>query len=278
MKKSKSILQVSVLAVAATLGFQTVFAQPSGSITNLVTNPVNALWDFSLLTNELQNVDFSASRKDVTAEFVYADAFTQNGAGKLSGSGTTTVALTVDGENPSFTGPYKVSGSVTSSKGVAKVTFMTKVSGTDVEVDGKSRSVSGSESEVVEIDAVTGQVTGRSTARAAASGLGAISSTKTISDTLSAVAPEIGDGTWTLVLDFGSASGKSLTGTATVTLNAGTAYPFNFTGAFDSKTGDSKLNLKGTGSGVGSALIVTLNSSNTVSGITGKVSGQTVKQ
>jgi hypothetical protein len=278
MKKSKSILQVSVIAVAATLGFQTLFAQPSGSITNLVTNPTNALWDFSLLTNELQNVDFTVSKKDVTAQFIYADPFTQNGAGKFSGSGSTTVALTVDGETPSFTGPYKVSGSVTSSKGVAKVTFMTKVSGTDVEVDGKSRSVSGSESEVVEVNAVTGLVTGRSSSHASASGLGSISSTSTISDTLASVAAEIGDGTWTLVLDFGTASGKSLSGTASVTLNAGTVYPFTFTGAFNSKTGDSKLNLKGTGTGVGSALIVTLNSSNTVSSISGKVSGQTVKQ
>jgi hypothetical protein len=278
MKKSKSILQVSVLAVAATLGFQTLIAQPSGSITNLVSNPANALWDFSLLTNELQNIDLTASRKDVTAEFIYADPFTQNGAGKFSGSGSTTAALTVDGESNSFAGPYKVSGSVTSSKGVAKVTFTTKVSGTGVELDGKSRSVSGGETEIVEVDAVTGQVTGRSTARAAASGLGAISSTSTISDTLSDVAAQIGDGTWTLVLDFGSPSGKSLTGTATVTLNAGTVYPFSFTGAFDSKTGDSKLNLKGTGAGQGSALIVTLNSSNTVASISGKVSGQTVKQ
>lgn len=281
MKTLKFILLLS--AVLSALTAQTLLAQPSGSVTNLVTNPTNALWDFSKLTNELQNIDFTIFKvshgvTNTEAEFVYAEAFTQDGHGKFSGSGSTNVVLAVDG-TPTTTNifTYKVNGSVTSSKGVARINFTTKVSG-PAELRNKTRNVTGSATYIISVDNVTGEVAGRQATHASASGLGSIASSTSIGPSpLTNFVAEIGDGTWTLVLDFGASSGNALNGNATATLDSGTVYPFNFTGTFVPHTGESHLNLKGQDNGAGSMLVVTLNSSNQVNRITGHVSGQTVK-
>jgi len=285
MKILKSVLSLGLVAVSSTLALQSLFAQPTGSITNLITDPANAVWDFSMLSNELQNVDYSIFKvkggvTNTEAELIYADPFTQTGAGKFTGSGSTPVTLLLsDGSssNSPFTGTYKVSGSVTSSKGVAKIAFTARVAGA-TEVDGKNRNVSSSVTFNIEVGAVSGQVGGREAARASAAGLGTISSSTTIGPyPLTNFVAEVGDGTWTLVLTFGSSSGAALNGTATVTLDSGTVYPFNFTGTYSAHTTESKLNLKGTSNAAGSVLQVTLNSSNQVSQITGHIAGQTVK-
>ena len=284
MKQPKLILPLALVAGSLTLALQTLVAQPSGSITNAVTNAANALWDFSQLTNELQTI--SVNNQNFVLD--YADPFTQDGHGKFVASASTTAATVLTGisndntpaTNDLAEAPYKVTGSVTSAKGVAKIAFTTKLSGT-VESDGKSREFSFSEAYMVKVDAVGGQVTGRWTVGARLAGGGAPTRSKTTSGTygpypLTDYLAEVGNGTWTLVLDFNAASGNTLGGNATVTLDSGTVYPFTFTGAYSAHSGESKLNLKGQGAAAGSLLQVTLNSSNQVTRIAGHVSGQTV--
>jgi len=283
MKNPKSILSIAVMVSSMTLALQTGLAQPSGLLTNAVTGAANALWDFSQLTNELQNIYFSGKSVVIS----YADPYTQDGHGKFIASSSKTTATVITGisddtptTNELAEASYKVTGSVTSTKGVAKLVFTTSLSGA-VESNGKNREFSSTTTFTIKVDAVAGQVSGRWAESGRLSGGGGPTRSSTSSGlygpyALSDYQAEVGTGAWTLILDFSSASGKTLAGTATVTLDSGTVYPFTFTGAFSSHTGESKLNLKGVSGAVGSMLQVTLNSSNQAVFVSGRIAGQTV--
>lgn len=289
MKTFKSCLVSVLMSVIATLASPVAFAQPSGSITNLITGSTNVLWDFSRLSSELQHIQMSIHQRsgDQTnsAEIDFADPFSQDGKGKLAGGPASTQVFVVPDETTpqetvSFTGTYTTKGSISSSKGVAKLTFSTKVTGTAV-FPGESAedSVSASANYTVTLDAPNNLISGTSRESGSRSGKngGRISETRPITGNIVPdLADELGSGAWTLVLNFGTAIGNKLTGNATVTLNSGQVYPFdNFTGTFAAQKG-SKLNLKGTGAGLGSILQVTLDADNNITRIVGRVSGQTV--
>lgn len=282
MKKLTSYLATAIVGLAA-FAAQTSSAQPSGiSITNLVDDATNRLWDLSLLTNELRNLNFSIDRVNHgntnTVSISYAEDLTQSGQGKLTGSGTNDVTVDDGGASVSFAGKYTASGSVTSAKGVAHLTFMSRVSGlVTLPGDSKQRNVAASASYVVKFDPINDTVTGRQVYHASASGDGSISQSSSLQDglTVSALGSEIGDGTWTLQLGFADATANKLSGNASVTLNSGQVYPFTFTGTYNPKTQQSKINLKGTDAGKGSMLQVTLQGTDIIK-ITGRVSGQTV--
>ena len=122
-------------------------------------------------------------------------------------------------------------------------------------------------------DGISAGATGTATYRlTSASGLPSAVDTESITDVRP---PELGDGSWTLLVNFGEPNGTKLQGTATVTLATGQVYPFNFTGTFVASTGQSKLSLKGVDAGLGSVLTVTLHGSQ-IATIKGKVSGQIV--
>jgi hypothetical protein len=220
-------------------------------------------------------------------ELLFADPFTQDGKGKLSGGpASPPVTLITDGATQTFTGTYTTKGSITSAKGVARLTFNVKVTGTATlsgnNKPAEPRAVRASATYTVKFDAVTDQISGRSVESAAAAGVGSISQSKSIpgSGGTSTIPDDLGDGSWTLVLTFTPAAGNSasgkLNGSATVSLATGQVYPFILTGTFTSHTGVSKLSLKGNGAGLGSSLQVTLNNDNVITGIVGKVSGQSV--
>ncbi|SPE50493.1 exported hypothetical protein [Verrucomicrobia bacterium] len=283
MKTKKPVLgTISIVSLAA-LAAQISSAQPAGSITNQITGSTNVLWDFSQLTGELQTITLNVvkvSRGQTNGtEVSFTDSFTQDGRGKLAGSGITLVTLIPDVTQPetnTFDAKYVTRGSVTSSKGVARLTFSVTLSGRTVVGNSKhpaaERSFTAKANYALKFDAKAGQVSGRVVESAAATGLGSITETKPITDTLPS---DLGDGTWTLVLNFAEAVGDKLSGIGTVTLETGQTYPFAFTGTYTSNTGESKLNLKGTGAGLGSMLKVTLHGSQ-LTGIMGQVAGQTV--
>lgn len=259
-------------------------APPSNiSITNLVTGSSNVLWDASLLTNRLQHLDLNLpTGNSSSVEISWAGSFTQNGRGKLAGSGTNTEVTVIlsdsgDSNTNTFTGKYISSGSVTSAKGVAHLTFSSRVSG-KLLFPGESRasSVTASGVYTAKVDANNNTVTGHSSEHAAASGQGSTSKSKAFDPmTLSDLMPELGNGTWTLQIDFGTAVGNKLTGNASVTLNSGQQYPFSFTGVYNPRNGQSKLNLKGLEAGKGSSLQVTLDGTD-ITKVVGQVSGQSV--
>ena len=273
--KKKLILTTIALFGLSALTVQTCSAQaPTGSITNFITGTSNVLWDVSLV-QQLQHIDLdieSVSHNGNTnqVEILFDDPFTQDARGKLAGTGTTLVDIV--GES-STNLSYQTKGSLSGTKGVAHLTFAAKVAGVAF-VQGLFRNVSASGNYQVKVDANAGQVSGRISQKASASGLGAISDTRTFTN---AIPPELGDGSWILVLNFDApgTNTNKLSGTATVTLQTGLTYPYAFTGTYSPTTGKSKLNLKGQATGLGSSLVVTSQGMD-ISQIIGRVCGQTV--
>jgi hypothetical protein len=283
----KSILITSSTLSLALLAALPGSAQPTGSITNHVTASANLLWDCSRLT-ELQDIELDIRKvsKGGTngTDIAFADPFTQDGAGKLAGAGTTSVALIRDITEPqtsAFPGTYATRGSITSSKGVAHLVLSVKVSGHTVLENSKGvsadRAVMATANYTVKLDPSAGQVTGRVSEKASAAGVGSISDTRQFADSIPA---DLGNGSWTLVLNFDAANGSKLTGNATVTLQTGAVYPFSLKGTFAPHTQQSKLNLTGQGAGKGSVLTVTLQpnaiTGNVITKIVGRVAGQSV--
>jgi outer membrane protein assembly factor BamB len=248
-----------------------------------VTDPANALWDFSRLTNELQNIelDIEKNTSGVTnfIRAAFADPYRQDGAGHLNGSGSNSVALTSNTTHPqttAFGATYVSKGVVSSSKGVASLEFSAVVLGRALL--GNDRQPAAQRIVILEadynarFDATRKQMSGRVSESISATGLGPSRQSSTFADPLPA---ELGDGAWTLVLQFGAANGNNASGVATVTLSTGQVYPFNFSGTFTPATGLWSLSLTGIEAGKGSALQVTVHG-NDIARIVGRVSGQLV--
>jgi hypothetical protein len=287
MNTNKTMAGLALSVLLSALAAQNSFAQPSNlSVTNIVlpSSLTNLVFDFTTLTNPLQAVDIeihkvSDGQTNLELEVTYSAPSSQDGRGKITGTGTTTAEIDPQDSGPvDFDGPYTSKGSVTGSKGVTHLTFSTKVSGT-ASLEGKDRSVSASMSLSAKFDSVNDVLSYTQVSHASASGLGSLSESRKRSMPLSSsdVPEELGDGGWTLVLNLGAANGNKLSGTASVTLDSGAVYNYNFTGTFSPHTQVSKLNLKGVDSAKGSTLQVVLDGSNAVTRITGRVAGQTVK-
>lgn len=284
MKSPIAILKLILVVLLTALAVQTSLAQPSGSITNLVLNQTNAVWDLGKL---LQSVDFTVTRvtnqkTNTEAEFSYSDPYSVGGGGKLSGgpAWTSVSANLINSTIPtSYHGIYRVSGSVTSSKTLATLILRTKVTGEDF-FQGQYRILSGSATYTIKVDNLARQLSAR-LASSAMTGGGGVSSSAFLGSFPVSQLGAMGDGTWTLVLRFGETIGNTLGGNATVTLNSGTVYFYAFTGTYTPRTGVSKVNLLGydtqAAPGAGSVLQVTLDSSNKITRITGRIAGQTVK-
>ena len=271
----KSILATTVIITSLTAYVSS--AQPSGSITNHVADPKNVLWDCTKLTNELVNLDFSIKQQ---VEVTFADPFTQDGKGKLSGGPAPTpapVMLITSDTNQTFAGTYTTKGSITSMKGVARLTFSVKVTGRALIPKGNQppqlRNVSVSETATVTLDAVAKTVTGRNVKHAMAQGVGSLSESSPISGTLPT--DELGDGSWWLTITFGGKGTSNPTSSATVTLASGQVYPFSVSAPVTGHTG-SKVTLTGTGAAAGSSLKVAFDAANQLASIVGKVSGQSI--
>lgn len=247
----------------------------SGSITNEFADPANTLWDISKF------IDFSESDfklgDDSTGsiQLDFKAPFTQDGKGKLFGSGSTEVELVYKGEGgPAqvpFQGVYTTKGSVTSSKGVVKLILGTKVTGSALFL-GAQRKLSASGNVSLKFDMIARTISGRASYKATASGKGGISGSQPLSMSFGDLKLEA---PWTLVLDPVPA-GNKYTGTATITLDSGTVYPFTLTGTYTPNTGASKLTLTGTGAALGSKLQLKMQGSD-ITFISGKVSGQMIK-
>lgn len=258
-------------------------APTSGSITNVFSGPTNILWDLTQFGLDQIQIDVTKiSHLTQTNEAVveFDGPFTQDARGKLLGSGGTNASLTISSNglsqfNDVVPGQYSTSGSISSAKGVARVSFQSKFLGM-AQLEGRERSVSAGATYLLTIDGNANQVTGRFVQRASASGLNSISTSGSFVP--ASIPDSLGDGSWTLALNFGAPMGNLLNGTAALTFgkDGSQVYPFTFTGKFLPATGQSTLNLKGVNAAQNSMLQVTLGSSNTILRVFGRVSGQTV--
>ena len=267
----KTFLLTGVIAVGLfAFAAPNAFCQaPTGSITNVIVDSHNTIYDATL--TPLQNIQIDIPQ-DGGILVSWDDPFTQDGKGKLAGSGATTVFATND-PNIAVTFPatYQTKGSIKGNNGITTLKFSSKASG-DTNFAGNDRKLTGTVNYSLTINKLAGTITGTNKQKASASGYGSASDTETINDV---IPPELGDGSWTLILNFGAPNGTKLQGTATVTLATGQVYPFDFTGTFVDATGQSKLSLKGVDAGTGSKLTVTLQNG-FLDTIKGKMAGQTI--
>lgn len=272
-------LQHRLLLTAAALALScfthpALAALPSGTLQVNVTDVTNLLWDVSSI-GELQDLDFDIS--DEGTEISFAAPFVQTGAGKLVGFGVTQMEVT----SPVFVGhidnaAYKVSGSITSAKGVARLTFTGIAKGL-AEANGRIGMLTGSLAAKVTIDANQQAVSGTYTAMGSATGVGSIKETGSADITWTDAVNAMGDGSWTLAMDLTNDAVKKIGGTARVTLSSGAFLDFTVKGTYKSTTDTSILILAATPESKGSTLKVTLTGS-TISSIQGKVTGQTIKR
>ena len=200
MKTTRRCLLVPLLALGfGTLTSLTARAQsgPSGSVTNSVASPTNAVWDVDA---NLTSVHFTVTNKNdsTTVRISYPISLQQTGTGKIAGSGNSTVNLAIQGSNSTFTGSYKVTGLVSSSNGRGHAALNTVVTGM-AQFDGHTRTLTGTHSTSILFDNLLGTVSGSEKSTASASGKGSISNHDTFTDTVSSTFP--GNGSWTLVLN-----------------------------------------------------------------------------
>jgi hypothetical protein len=252
-------------------------------LTRQIPGVINALWDLSLLTNELQNLELRAEKVTRGAinfmQASFAAPYAQDGRGKLAGSGSNSVAWISNLTTPELTAieaTWLSTGSVTGSKGVVRVVYSVKALGQASLGDSRhpvaARAVTARANYAARFDPALNQVTGRRSDTISATGLATLSNSEKIATAFPA---ELGDGSWTLAVQFGVVNGTKSSGTATVALSSGQIYPFNFTGTLAPRSGQWRLNLKGVDAGLGSILQVTVQASD-ITRIVGRVSGQSV--
>jgi hypothetical protein len=285
-----SLLQKGFAGVVVALGIATATAPlaanaqgtltagPNGLYRVKVADPTSMIWDLSA-SDALKdvNLDFYHSDGEHQASFEFQAPFQQNGAGKLSAIGATSVQFGYTDDSGAwvmapFSATYKVTGSVSSVNGKSRGTITYSVAGSAI-IAGRSRRVTLSKSGTFTGDNASQTFGGTTRNRAAATGEHPLSNTsvwgpESMRDRLNS------DGSWNLSLILGT-SGKVIGGSGAVALNSGAALPFTVKGVYNAKTEVSKLVLTGTGAAKGSSLQVTM-AGNIVSLVKGKVFGQSV--
>jgi hypothetical protein len=281
MKTTLHILHGHILGVGAALlvPFLATAAGPSGSFTNTVTGPSNAVWDFGGI---LTNANIDVTKDGVEVQTALAADFTQSGQGKVSGADTgVPVTLNIlGGSNAgsvSFPATVTEKGSINSTQGGAHLIFSITGTGTGT-LPGESEAsrISVSQQINATINNANQTIIGSKKETASASGAGSITQTTTFSNSVSGVSSDLGDGSWTLILNSLSTSNNQVTGTATITLDSEQSFNYSVKGSFNSTKG-TKLVLTGSDAiSKGSAIQVTLDANNVVRNIKGRITGQMV--
>lgn len=253
-------------------------AGPFGLYTNTVADPSNLVWDVEDVFY-VTNVDSVVVKGGVTNSIVdYVVALRQDGAGKITGAGSTSVNASFDDQGvltpaPLFTGNYKVTGTIHSSRGLTRG-FLQEIVAGATEIGGSARKVKSTHRTDFTFDNAGQTSIAKLKDMAAAAGVGSGSSRSTNGPVaLNTVIG--GDGSWTLIMNLSTANNK-ITGSGTVTLNSGRTFAFTAKGVYNAKKQLSKVLLVSASPEKGSALQVTING-NAVAAIKGRISGQTVK-
>ncbi len=253
---------------------------PSGPYQLTVGDASNLVWDLAVI-EPLRDVSIEVSPSNsggwVNIHFVATPV--RASGGKVAGAGTSTVTLEYEPESggtatKTFTGTYKLSGSISSSKSIAKGSFSGTVSGTINDFEGATRNVKATGSTSFAIDNATKTVSGNNKASASASGLGSISSKDTFGPQ-DLDDPDLGNGNWTLDMTLAT-SGKVVTASvAKVTLSSGLVLPFTAKGTYTAKTQSTKIVFTGTGVAKGTSLQIGM-IGDQVKTVKGKLLGQSV--
>lgn len=251
-------------------------AIPSGPLQFEVDDSMNRIWDVSRLLL-LQSMQYDLDDGATTVTF--GSGFVQTAAGKLTGAGPTTVQVEGPYIDALFQGNYVVAGTITSSRGVARLNYKATARGLAL-VEGRPTTLTSSFAVKATVDAVNQAVNGVVSMTGSAGGLGSTKNQEELDAEWWLLTGLMGDGGWRLDLQLQNDGVKVITGTATVTLNApegatGASYSFQVKGNYKAATDTATLVLAPTLENKGSSLKLTMHGHHVVA-IKGKVAGQAI--
>jgi hypothetical protein len=256
---------------------------PSGSNYLSFVEATNLVWDLSALSN-LRTAIIQAYAPQTGSEIRFdfdAEPILSSG-GKVTGTGQTNIGVGYyspggGSGGTNFIGTYKLSASVSSSKGLAKGSYSFSIAGKG-DLNGKSCKMKGSRTTTFTINNFSNLVSGTSRSSASIANVGSLHGEDPFRN-LTITNSGMGDAHWELALDL-TTNGKVVTGSvATATLSSGRVLNFTPKGTFTAKTQTTKLVLTGVGAAKGSSLQIGMWTTNNVSEIKtvkGKLLGQTI--
>jgi hypothetical protein len=273
-------LMYSLLTVALA-GFAQANGLPGGDYHFKVTSPTSRIWDLSALDGiRSVEMEFEDVRHNSEVEIRFPVAVDFSPVGKMTGRGNATVwwGFRENAGNwnvTEFSGAYTVSGTIASSKGVAKGTFTSSVVGQGT-MHEAMRTLKAKQTRSFSINNASGIASGTDKISASASGKGSISVSQNFGpEDIRMSGP--GNADWDLFLEdlVTAANGKTITGEATVVLSSASELHFVVKGTYDAKKQTAKLVLTGTTESKGNSLQVGL-VNNEIKTLKGKLLGQTV--
>jgi hypothetical protein len=234
-------------------------AQPGLAQTDIISRNTHFTGDAGLDLWDLSG-HYSESMGGVDMDLTLS----MDSKGKITGSGTASLAEYGMDMNFRFTGAVKKSGNLT------RVVLNLKAKGNLV-VEGKSYGYTVSGKANLAIDPQERVMTGAMKITASAGGH---SESEKTQETW-ALPPGVNGG-WDLSVS-GTAQGKSLTGNGTVTLASGKEYNLNLQATSSPKTGLYQAKLTGQGEAKGISMSVIADQTFVIKSLNGKVCGQTIK-
>jgi len=276
MAKFSGLILSGVLFLGAT---SVVNAQtgPAGAFDLHVSDAPNLVWDLSAFeVFNTVSIDVEDSKADGAVYLHFPATPVLGSAGGITGGGNTAIEMEYESDSGwttlNFNGTYKLTASISSSKGLAKGSMSASIAAT-TPFEGATRKLKASNTSKFTINNTSKSVTGTYATSASASGLGGLSEKGSFSD--STLPDGSGDGTWMLTMQL-TTTGKVVSGTeARVQLNSGRTLTFTPKGTFTAKTDATKLVLTGTGTAKGSSLQIGMVGSQ-IKTVKGKLLGQTI--
>jgi hypothetical protein len=267
--KSHTCGILATILGAAALVLTPAPARAGTSPTVTVAGLTNLVLDLPSI-DLLQSVEIEVSDLDATLQGPIA--FSQDGAGKLKGSGTAEFQVESPIYSGAMTATYQVAGAISSKGGIAKLTFNATLKGS-LPYNGSVYAVVASAKRSVIVSAPANTITGVAIDSISA-GPYKGRETSQILDT-AGILPDDGTGSWTLRLDLND---MKTGGTATVNLNSGHQFDFVVKGSVKAGKANLMLAAAPTSPGTkGSSLKVVVDTATgTILSVKGKISGQTV--
>lgn len=261
-KRKKDFFKLGLMLMAVFLSPLSGFASDSYWIESEDINCHSFIWDMS------GNYD---------DEFLDCDMelnMSQDGKGKIVGSGCVECYMYLYGYDFDFDFCYDLKGSITQKNGVASVKLSMNISGSvDVPDEGiYNQKFKGSETITAEINPYNQTLIGTAKVQVSIKGHSSRETVDFYEDL-----PYDMDGNWSLQIEV-DGNGKKMVGDSLLSLANGTMLPFAAKGTYNVQKEESKFSLKGVGNASGAKLSPVIDEwDGDVLSISGKVLGQTIK-
>jgi hypothetical protein len=235
---------------------------PSGTLFYSFDTDNAPVWDFTgtfQFEHQLQGEGFT--------DFSFGIAVTQDGNGRLTGSGVTIIAVGSD----FMAGDYTVKGRVSTSGGLARVSMTVRIKGQGI-LAGRGTSYAIIITYNATVDPETFELVGRARGSARFADVGKAR----IKSDFSIPVPEGVTGAWTLVINVLPLA--KLGGIAFLTPSSGQTIQFDVGGSYSASHDEAKIKLSGTTPNESTQLVLVVDGAGDILAAKGRVLGQRVRQ